>query len=362
MEEKENLFGEYVVDKTIKGRVTNPKTWVNLLILIIIITMAVILIQSVMGSWSREEIKKSIKIIDFNSMWVVKDVAFSGENSKKQVSIIPKITFKIKNIGKRELEFVRFLGNFVYAEKRTSSIGDGYSDILKNNTLKPGEVSDLISIKSAYGYKTSTSSNETYSDMFFNKKGWKQFNVRISARVKGTVKEIGEYPVENRIENEIRDNVDSISNEIEVETVFKDLKIKNYQSEWRHVKEAKGNLFIPTIKFQLKNSAIKIFEDLLVLVSFDFDDKQGVISQWKGKKTIKINILSGKSLSEELYFEAENGVKASSVEKLFLNKTEWKDVKVKIYIGTKQIKPSLLTTLEMTQTVKGYRVREKVIH
>ncbi len=360
MEEKENLFGEYVVDKTIKGRVKNPKTWVNLLILIIIITMAVILIQSVMGSWSREEIKKSIKIIDFKSMWAVKDVAFSGENSKKQVSIIPKITFRIKNIGKRELEFVRFLGNFVYAEKRASSIGDGYSDVLKNNTLKPGEVSSLISIKSTYGYKTSTSSNETYGDMFFNKKGWKQFNVRISARVKGTVKEIGEYPVENRIENAVKEDVDLINNEIEVETVFKDLKIKNYQSEWRHVKEAKGNLFIPTLKFQLENVGKK-YEDLIVLLSFEFDDKQGVISQWKGKKPVKISFLSGKSLSEELYFEAENGVKASSVEKLFLNKTEWKDVKVKIFIGTKHIKPSLLTTLEMNQTVKGYRVREKAI-
>jgi hypothetical protein len=198
--------------------------------------------------------------------------------------------------------------------------------------------------------------------MFFNKKGWKKFNVRISARVKGTVKEIAEYPVNNSIEDVAEKGDDNLSAEqIKTKSVLKDIKIDNYKSEWRHVKEAKGNLFIPAITFYLKNSGIKEVRELKISASFEFDDKKGVISQWKGKKGIIINLLSKGAVSEKIYFEAENGIKATSVEKLFLNRAEWKDIIVKIYIGTKNIKATILKIINVEQNVKGYKVREKAV-
>lgn len=362
MDNKENLFGEYIADKTIKGRVKNPKTWVNLLILIVVIAMLVILIQSVRGSWTKQEIKNSIEIIDFNSTWVIKKIGFSNKGSKKEVSIIPQVTFKVKNVGKRKLGFIRFIGNFVYAEKRASSIGDGYYDILKDSYLKPGEISDTIYIKSTYGYKTSTGFEENYNDMFFNKKGWKQFNVRISARVKGTVKEIAEYPVNNSIEDGFGKGDKDLDNNLNYgKNILKSIKISEYKSEWKHIKSKDGNLFIPTITIRLKNSGDRDIKKLNVNVSFEFDEKKDVITQWKGRKGIVIDDLSVNAVSEEMIFEAENGIKATSVEKLFLNKVEWEKVFVKIFIGTKNLKPSLLEVLKMKQNVRGYKVRERVI-
>jgi len=367
MDKNVDLFSEYIKDNTIKGRVKDPRNWVNLLILLIIIAMTVILIQSIRNSWSKEEIKKSIKIIDYNSSWVIKNTSFIGnktDNStmKKETSIVPKITFRIKNVGKRELKHIRFIGNFVFAEKRSASIGDGYFDILRNESLKPGEISEVISIRSTYGYKTTSSTDENFKEMFFKKKGWKKLNVRISARVSSTIKAIAEYPIANKFDDNFKKIVDKKNETKDInDDIIKNIKIIALKSEWKHIKKPKDNLFIPTIVFKLENKGSNKYKSLIINTSFEFDDKKGIIAQWKCKKPIKIDNLSSNKISDELYFEAENGVKATSVKKLFLNKTEWKNTMIKIYISTKKSKPFLFKTERMSQKVKGYKLKTRVI-
>jgi len=361
MDKDVDLFSDYIKDNSIKGRVKDPRTWVNLLILIVIIIMAVILIRSIQNSWSKKEIKNTIKIIDYDSRWVIKSSNFTGDKNtviRKEIAIVPRIRFRIKNIGKRNLEHVRLIGNFVYAEKRNVSIGDGYADVLKNTVLKPGETSDFISIKSTYGYKTTTTGDEDFEDMFFKKKGWKKFNVRISARVKGTIKEIAEKPVKNKFDkltgNESNKNIDKEN----IKSVFlNSLKVDSFSSEWIHKKIKGKNLFIPTVLVKIKNSGKKNIEKLIISVIFEFDDKKGIVNQWKGKNVNFIKGLNSKKISNELYFEAEYGIEATSVEKLFLNKKEWKNTSAKIYVGIKGDNPVLFKSFSMKQNVKGYKIR-----
>ncbi len=368
MENNDELFGDYITDTTIKGRVKNPKTWVNLLILIVIIAMAIVLIQSIRDGWSKEEIKNSIKILDFDSKWVIKNIDFIGKGSissgnlKKEVSIVPAISFRIKNTGKRNLGYVRFIGNFVYAEKRDNSIGDGYFDILKDGQLKPGEISAPITIKSTYGYKTTTRSNENYEDMFFNKKGWKKFNVRISARVKGTFKEIAEFPVSNKIDEELK-SVTKVLNEQDKTSQDweKNLRIEAQRTEWIHMKNKEGDLFVPTVTFKLQNTSTTELEGLRVNVLFELDDRKEVVTQWKGKKNFKVDRIELNGLSESLYFEAENGIRAGSVEEMFKNNEGWSNTFVKIYIGSIKKEPVLFKKLKILQKVKGYRLRSRSV-
>jgi hypothetical protein len=367
MDKDVDLFSEYIKDNTIKGRVRDPRSWVNLLILLIIIAMTVILVQSIRNSWSKEEIKKSIKIIDYNSRWVIKNTGFIGNKTsnlimKKETSIVPKITFRIKNIGKRELQHIRFIANFVFAEKRSASIGDGYFDVLRNESLKPGEVSEIISIRSTYGYKTTSSSNENFKEMFFKKKGWKKLSVRISARVNSTMKAIVEYPIYNKFDDNAKKIFDNKNNKNNINNdIIKNFKIKILKSEWKHIKKSKDNLFVPTVVFKLENKGRNKYNNLIIRTSFEFDDKKGVIAQWKGKKTIKVDALSANKISDKLYFEAENGVKTTSVKQLFLNKSEWENTMIKIYISVNQSKPFLFKTETMSQKVKGYKLKTRLV-
>ena len=173
--EKENILEEYLKEKTLKDRIKTPKFWAFILTLLIGILLIIIFYKNVIKvSMSAEEVAKSIRIMEIDSIWVDKKV------TGYEVIIVPTITFKIKNIGTKPLQYVYFEGVFEFVDSG-EKLSDGYTPALKDKPLNPGEISDEITIKSYFGYRAT--SKEAFIK---NIKNWKKVKVKIFAKTQNS--------------------------------------------------------------------------------------------------------------------------------------------------------------------------------
>jgi len=154
---------------------------------------------------------EQLKIVSQNSIWVNKKI------SPYEVTIVPSITIKIKNIGKKPLKNVQYSGDFLYKDGG-GLLGDGITQIY-TTPLDPGKTSEEILIKSSHGYKASSK-----KAFITNKKKWKEIKVKVFARISSVLVKIGEYPIKQEIEG-IKNIPGSESEEKEAE------KEKNFYLE-----------------------------------------------------------------------------------------------------------------------------------
>jgi len=172
---KVNILEDYLKEKTFKDKIKTPKFWALMITILIGILLIFVFYNNVIKvSMSTEEVAKSIRIVETDSIWVDKRV------TPYEVIIVPTITFKVKNTGKRPLQYVYFEGVFEFVESG-EKLSDGYTPALKDKPLNPGEVSDDITIKSYFGYRAS--SKEAFIK---NIKNWKKVKVKIFAKTKNS--------------------------------------------------------------------------------------------------------------------------------------------------------------------------------
>jgi hypothetical protein len=95
---------------------------------------------------SSEELKASIEVLDYASAWVAKYY----QPWPERLILVPQISFRIKNIGPKPLNYINF--NAVYNFKGDpENLGDGFLAAIRGKAVPPGETSDLIVLKSDFG-------------------------------------------------------------------------------------------------------------------------------------------------------------------------------------------------------------------
>ncbi len=190
---QENLFEEYLGDEDPGGAARffkTPRGLLTLFSILLGIVVTVIFINTVIfGTMSAEEVRESIDITWHETHWVDKQI------TPQETKIVPSIRLKIRNSGKRPLQYLDIQAVFVF-EETGDTLGDGMIRLFKE-PLQPGETSPEISIKSLFGYSASSKAK-----FIQNKKEWKKVQAKLFARAKGSsLVRIGEIiPVKQEIE------------------------------------------------------------------------------------------------------------------------------------------------------------------
>ncbi len=190
MNDNENLNDDvpYIQIRTEKSKVI-----MGIVVLIIgILLFFVFKFKIIDDSITGEQLKSSMELFDIRSYWVkVRDV---DEPDYRGVIIAPEINFRIRNIGKINLSYVRLIGVFRFLTGKR--IGEGYKVAL-HKELKPGEESKVITLNPGFGYRAhSIKSFEehprsilgSFVEIFAQSKNSKMIFIKsfyISRRIKG---------------------------------------------------------------------------------------------------------------------------------------------------------------------------------
>ncbi len=151
-----------------------PKFWVKFTVLVSIVILAFVFKSTVLDKGiSPEELKSSIEIFDISSQWVEKEKI--DEKDFKGIILVPEISFRTRNVGKRELQHVFILGVFRLLNS-PRAMGEGYEMLFKE-PVKPGGTSGRIVLRSGFGYKAT--SKKAFE---INSQKWRSAEVEIYAR------------------------------------------------------------------------------------------------------------------------------------------------------------------------------------
>lgn len=351
MENNKSLFQEYSEKKTGFSKYFNQsKFWLSLFIVVIGVFLLIIFYKYVIKeSMSPEDVKNSIQIVWHNSKWVDKEV------TPYETKIVPSINLKIKNIGKKPLKNVGFHGIFKFEE--TGEVHSDGRTMALREPLPPGETSKEIFIKSLYGYTASSK-----AAFIKNKKEWKKIAVKIFASTKGSglVPLNEEYPIKQEIEGinvtykaeEKKNKEKFIKN---FEEIGKSLQVIWHASNWVEKRATSSKtLIVPSIIIKIKNIGDKPIQNLYFKGVFEFEKTEKKLGE--GYTPAKKKFFSKGDISGEILIKSDLGYTASSMAAFINNIAEWKNVKVKIFVRTKESGYILLGIYPIKKEIEGVKV------
>jgi hypothetical protein len=139
---------------------------------------------------SGAELKASIEVLDYTSAWVAKYY----QPWPERLILVPQISFRIKNISAKPLNYVNF--NAVYNFKGDpENFGDAFRASIRGKAVPAGGTSDLIVLKSNLGVD-----GKNLAGIRDNPE-WKPAEVRLFAISKGSTPVlIGVYDVSRDID------------------------------------------------------------------------------------------------------------------------------------------------------------------
>ncbi len=139
---------------------------------------------------SPQELRSSIEIIDMETKWVAK----AYQPWPPKLILVPCISFRVKNISSKPLNYVNFNAIFKFKEE-TENLGDSFIAAIRKDPVMPGQVSDVITMKSNYGVEGK--SLATFKDNPY----WKTVVVKLFVQSKGSIHvPIGEWEVSKTID------------------------------------------------------------------------------------------------------------------------------------------------------------------
>jgi hypothetical protein len=338
-----NFFENYPKKKKFSEIYKQSKFWVILVFAIFVLLFLTLFLRELKNTTIPEKLKESIKIVSQNSKWVNKKVSPYG------VTIVPSITIKIKNIGKKPLKNVRYSGVFLYKEGG-GQLGDGITRMY-TTPLDPGETSEEILIKSFHGYKASSK-----KAFIINKKKWKEIKVKVFAEKSSVLVKIGEYPIKQEIDG-IEDILISESEEEGTEKTKITNQLRNSiqviwnKTKWIYKKAThKEIIIVPAISIKVKN----LGENPIHNISFkgDFEIENTGESFGHGNTIALKKPLIHNNISNIIHVRAEYGYSIPSIQDLEQNKSNIKKIKVKLYAKSKNSENILLGIYPIKQIVK----------
>jgi hypothetical protein len=174
LDRKQNIPDLGDIDSYFKPRRTASRIWMYLVIVAALVLLVVIYKVSVIDqSASEGELQTAIELFDISSEWVVRKRVDTEDF--RGIILVPSITFRIRNIGERELKSVFLLGVFSFLDTG-KTIGEGFKTVLRK-PLPPAGESSSITLTSLFGYRAS-------SEVAFEKhaKDWRTSYVDIFVR------------------------------------------------------------------------------------------------------------------------------------------------------------------------------------
>jgi hypothetical protein len=138
---------------------------------------------------SSEELEDSIEVVDVYTRWEKKYY----QPWPPKLTLVPAISFKVKNVGDEPLTYIYFNGIFRF-EGDQENLGDNFIAGIRGDAVQPGETSEAIILQSNFGVEGKSISH------FKNNPEWKTVNVRLFAKSKGSPYVlIGDYEVSREI-------------------------------------------------------------------------------------------------------------------------------------------------------------------
>lgn len=170
------------------------------LLIIIVVVIGVVLILNQLGflkTMSAEELEQSIKITDIKTKWVEKFY----QPWPPKLTLVPAISFKIKNVSDKPLKYINVNANFRFRDDY-ENLGDSFLAAIRGEAIPPGESSDTILLKSNYGVEGSNKAH------FQNNPQWKVVVCKLFVKSRGSsFIEVGEYAVTKEIDFEEPEDV-----------------------------------------------------------------------------------------------------------------------------------------------------------
>lgn len=138
-----------------------------------------------------EEVKAAMEIEVLDTKWVEKEYKTWP---KPKLTLVPAVTFRIKNLTSEPMKYVNFNG--IFKEKiAVENRGDNFLAAIRNEPVPPGGWSEPITLKSNFGYEGTSLAN------FQNNPEFKPLWVKIFAQWKGSRHVLlGEFPISMKID------------------------------------------------------------------------------------------------------------------------------------------------------------------
>lgn len=167
----------------------NRSTSITIISLFFLSTVLMILGNSCTKAMSPEELKSSLELTDIETRWEKKYY----QPWPPKLTLVPAISFKVKNIGEEPLSYIYFNGIFRFIGEK-ENLGDNFLAGIHGKPLTPGETSEVITLQSNFGVEGDN------VDHFKNNPEWKTAEVRIFAKSKGAQYVLlNEYTISKKI-------------------------------------------------------------------------------------------------------------------------------------------------------------------
>lgn len=146
--------------------------------------------SSCLKSTSPEELKASVEIVNIETKWVAKTYM----PWPPKLILVPVISFQVKNISDKPLNYVNFNAIFRFKGDQ-ENLGDNFLAAIRKEPVPPGELSKVITLKSNFGVEGKSLAS------FKDNPEWKPVICKLFIQSKGSIHVLlGEYDVSRTID------------------------------------------------------------------------------------------------------------------------------------------------------------------
>jgi hypothetical protein len=136
-----------------------------------------------------EELQASVELVEVDTRWEKKYY----QPWPPKLTLVPAVSFKIKNVGDAPLQYVYCNAIFKFADEN-KNLGDNFVAGIGGDPVLPGETSQIISLQSFQGVEGENLAH------FKDNPAWQIAEVRIFLKSKGSqFIPVGEYKVSRKI-------------------------------------------------------------------------------------------------------------------------------------------------------------------
>jgi hypothetical protein len=157
------------------------------------LVISVVLVSIILPSCkstSPDELKAAVEIVDVSSKWVAK----AYQPWPPKLTLVPTITFSVKNVSGRPLNYLNFNAIFKFRDDQ-ENLGDNFLAAIRKDPIPPGETSQAITLKSNFGVEGKALAQ------FKDNPQWKTVICRLFIQSKGSVHVLlGEYEISREID------------------------------------------------------------------------------------------------------------------------------------------------------------------
>ncbi len=141
-------------------------------------------------SVSPEELKASIEIVEVSTRWVEK----TYQPWPPKLILVPTISFRVKNIGDKPLNYLNFNGIFGVRGDQENR-GDNFLAAIRKEPIEPGGTSPVITLTSNYGVEGKSLAS------FKDNPQWEPYICRLFVQSKGSPHVLlGQYDISREID------------------------------------------------------------------------------------------------------------------------------------------------------------------